>query len=81
MKTKCTIKMIWRDYGPVTIPKGTRVTNMTACGIDNGVFFIDDLSWVPPYPDGTKRHGFIHDATYYGISIPRETVDLELNNG
>jgi hypothetical protein len=74
--TKQEIKMKYRDYGRITIPKGTRITHRTALGIDPNYNFIDDLSWIPLHDDGkTKQFGLIHDATYYGINIPKELLE------
>ena len=60
-----------------TIPKGTRVTDIAAdgCKLTTGWYFIDDLSWIPTYDDGTKMHGLIHDATYYGITVDSRDVE------
>lgn len=71
--------MTFMNYGVITIPKGTRVTNQTACGIDENYTFIDDLSWIPPHDFEhkgvpVKQYGLIHDATYYGIQIDNSLV-------
>lgn len=44
--TKQIIKMNFKGYD-IEIPAGTRITNMTACGIDEKYNFIDDFSWIP----------------------------------
>lgn len=74
MKTNEVIQMNFRGYD-ITIPKGTRVTHETACGIDESYHFIADLSWIPLNEDGLKQYGLIHDATYYGINVPAHLVD------
>ena len=56
----------------ITIPKGTRVTNQTALGIDPNYNFIDDLSWIPK-----EQAALRHDAYYHGINIPQEFVTGE----
>lgn len=58
-------------YPDFTIPKGTRVTNMTACGVDKNYFFVDDLSFL-----GKDKYGLRHDLTYYGYNVPKEHVEL-----
>ena len=68
--TSQDVKMKFRDYGEITIPKGTRLTHQTALGVDKNYNFVSDLSWILPYADGTKQHGLIHDAIHYGINIP-----------
>ena len=73
---KHDVTMNFRDYGEITIPKGTRVTNNTACGVDPNYNFVADLSWIPLHDDGkTKQYGLIHDATYYGINIDKKHIE------
>jgi hypothetical protein len=72
--TKEEIKMNFMGY-EIVIPKGIKTTNQTACGIDEKYNFIDDLSWVPTCENGLKQYGLIHDATYYGINIPRNLLE------
>jgi len=74
-QTKKEIKMIFRDHYSITIPKGTKVTNQTALGVDPNYNFIDDLSWIP-LVNGVKQYGLIHDATYYGINIHKDLVEV-----
>ena len=74
MKTKQPVKISFREYGEITVPKGTRLTHRTACGIDKNYHFVDDLSWINrDYPQINKV--LMHDATYYGINVPAEFVD------
>lgn len=79
MKTKRDYTLHFRvansDYGLITVPKGTRLTHQTACGIDKNYHFVDDLSWVKPHEDGTKQYGLLHDLKYYGINVPKEFVE------
>ena len=79
MKTKKDYKVNFKvsnsDYGILTIPKGTKVTNQTACGIDKNYHFVNDFSWVKDV-DGIKQYGLIHDLTYYGINVPKEFVEF-----
>lgn len=68
----------------IIIPKHTRCTNRGAAGIlALGHYFIDDLSWVPLITEingkklekPIKHHMFLHDATYYGISLTDKEVE------
>jgi len=74
LQTNQDVTMTYREYGEITIPKGTRLTHNTAMGKDLNYNFVDDLSWIP-LVDGIKQFGLIHDATYYGINIPKEFVE------
>jgi hypothetical protein len=76
MKTKQDVTIKFRDYGEITVPKGTRLTHRTASGIDKNYHFVDDLKWIDTnYP---KINGILKfDATYYGIDIPKKFVDYE----
>lgn len=76
MKTKQDVKIKFREYGEIIIPKGTRVSHQTACGFDVNYHFVTDLSWIDrDYP---KINGILKfDANYYGIDIPKEFVDYE----
>jgi len=63
------------DYGILTIPKGTKVTHKTASGIDKNYHFVDDFSWVEPWPSGMKKHGLLHDLKYHGINVPKQYIE------
>ena len=76
--TNKEISMCFRNTYDIVIPKGTKVTNQTAMGIDKNYNFINDLSWIPLHDNGIKQHGLIHDATYYGININK--CDIEVLN-
>jgi len=65
------------DYGVITVPKGTRVTHMTATGIDKKYHFVDDFSWVKPLEDGKPNSLLIHDLTYHGINVPKEFIEYD----
>lgn len=77
MKTNKDITGSWFNHPEMTIPKGTRVTNICADNqpLVDGYYFIADLSWVPTWPGGTRMYGFLHDATYRGIPITEEDVE------
>ena len=62
------------DYGLITIPKGTRVTNKTAIGIDKNYHFVDDFSWVKTI-DGIPQYGLLHDLQYHGLNVPKEYIN------
>lgn len=77
MKTNQDVTIQFRDYGMITIPKGTRTTHKTACGIDKNYNFVEGLSWIDDkYPTISKC--LRHDAFYYGINIPSEFVDYTI---
>jgi len=64
-------------YGKIIIPKGVKITHMTAMGIDENYHFIDDLSWIE------KKYSKIasilsHDMYYHNFNIPKEFVDYEI---
>jgi hypothetical protein len=64
-----------KDYGEITVPKGTKLTHQTAMGIDKNYHFVDEFSWIKPYPDGTPKYGLIHDIKYRGLDVPKEYVE------
>ena len=70
----------YRGYGELVIPKGTEVTNLTASGHDENYNFINDFSFIPPYSDGTKQSGLIHDLTYYGYNVDKSLVEEVLDS-
>jgi hypothetical protein len=73
MVTNQDVKISFKDYGEIVVPKGTRLTHQTAVGIDENYHFVDDLSWITTsYP--TIASILKHDAEYYGINIPVEFV-------
>ncbi len=66
----------YRGYGQITVPKGTRLTHQTACGIDEKYHFVNDFGWIKKnYASIDKM--LSHDATYYGIDIPKEFVEFD----
>lgn len=75
MKTNKDYTVNFMGYGEITIPKGTRVTNMTAMGEDKNYHFIDDLSWIERNYK-TVAGILRHDATYHGIDVPKEYIDF-----
>ena len=71
----------WFGYPSTTIPEGTRVSNEAAGDfLPPDQFFVNDLTWIPRLEDGSKQLGFIHDATFYGIRIAINDVDVEPSN-
>ena len=76
MKTSQDVTVNFRDYGQITIPKGTRLTHNTALGIDKNYHFVDDLSWIERNYKDIDRV-LRHDAYYYGIDIPKEFVEYD----
>jgi len=68
-RTNKEIKMNVFGYD-IVIPKGTKTTHNTAMGYDESYNFIDDFSWIRK-----DQGGLLHDATYYGINIPKKYVE------
>ena len=66
----------FRDYGVVTVPKGTRTTHQTAMGIDENYNFVNEFDWVKSHEDGTKQYGLLMDLSTYGLDVPKEFVKL-----
>jgi hypothetical protein len=67
--TNAEIKMNFKGID-IVIPKGTRVTHQTACGVDPNYNFIADLSFI-----NKKKYPIMYyDAYYYGINVPKEFV-------
>jgi hypothetical protein len=52
----------------VTVPSGTRCREIEG---EPANLFVDDISWMPK-----SDHMGRHDATYYGIRIPRADVSM-----
>lgn len=77
MKTSKDYTVNFREHGEITVPKGTRLTNQTACGIDKDYHFVDDFSWVEPHENGVKNYALIHDLIYYGLNVPKEFVEMK----
>ncbi len=69
-----TVREITIPYGKgglivdITIPSHTRVV---PCPDTSGEFFVDDLSWIDRRTQGMT----LHDATYYGIRLPRLEIE------
>ena len=75
MRTKEDFTTNYKIYGEITVPKGTRVTNQTACGIDKNYHFVNEFAWVKKnYP--TIDNILIHDLIYYGLNVPKEFIDF-----
>ena len=72
MKTNKEVIQDFRNYGLITIPKGTRVSHETALGIDKNYHFVDEFDWIEE-----KTSFFYQDAVHYGININSEDVEKE----
>ena len=68
----------YRNYGEITIPKGTPTTHKTACGIDENYNFVNSFEWIKPFEDGTPNHILKMDAESYGIDVPIEYLYKEI---
>jgi hypothetical protein len=74
MQTSKDYTANFRDYGVITVPKGTRLTHQTACGIDKNYHFVCDYNWIKVnYP--TIERVLLHDVMYNGIDVPIEFVE------
>ena len=62
----------FREYGTITVPKGTPTTHQTACGVDLNYNFVNDFSWVKPHDNGVKQYGLLMDLANYGLNVPAE---------
>lgn len=71
MKTKKDFTVEFMGYGKITVPAGTETTNQTAMGIDFNYNFVNEFGWIKKnYPEIDRI--LLHDATYYGINVPKE---------
>ena len=73
-RTKQDVTINFMGYGEIVVPKGTRVTNQTACGYDEKYNFVDDLRWIKKNYSTIDRI-LLHDAYYHGIDIPKEFIE------
>lgn len=75
-KTRKDVTVNFGMYGDITVPKGTRVSNETACGPDDEYLFVCDHSWIKEkYP--TVSSILIWDAEHTGIRMKAEDVEPE----
>jgi len=56
----------------ITIPKGSKVSNKTACGPDNNYHFWQDFEEIAEKITGFKNSFLKHDLIHRGINIPPE---------
>lgn len=74
MKTNKDYTLNFKDYGEITVPKGTRLTHQTAMGIDESYHFVNEYGWIKTnYPNIANI--LLHDVSHYGINVPKEYVD------
>jgi hypothetical protein len=57
------------------VPKGTRVSHMTASGVDYDYNFAVVGDWVPRLPDGSRNGMLMHDLRHHGINVPVEYLE------
>lgn len=55
----------------VVVPVGSKVSNKTACGYDDGYRFWEDFRNTVD----SKRYGLLHDLTHYGVNVPAECCE------
>lgn len=75
--TALTIKDYYTHFKGynITIPAGSVVTCMTACGIDPDYHFWNDYEGIAFNLTGFKDSTLKHDLKYYGLNIPAEFCD------
>lgn len=74
MVTNSTYTLDFKNYGEITVPKGTPVTHQTAMGIDKNYHFVHCYKWIDEnYP--SIKNILRHDVHYYGINVPKELID------
>jgi hypothetical protein len=66
-----TVKNLY-GYGTVTIPKGSTVSNQTACGPDDSYRFWQDFHIIATKISGFRSSILHHDLRHYGLNIPAE---------
>jgi hypothetical protein len=80
MSTKETSKNVtveFRNYGKITIPKGTKITHRTATGVDENYHFVDETDWI--YENYSSIANILkHDVVHYGINIPKKFIRYRL---
>ena len=54
------------------VPKGSKATNQTACGIDDTIRFWNDFQAVAKEVTGFENSILAHDLKHYGLDIPKE---------
>ena len=72
VKTTKDYVVKFRGYQGFTVPAGSIVTNVTACGVDNNYHFWTDFYKIAEEVSGFKDSILRHDLTYYGLNIPAE---------
>ena len=73
MRTNADYTTTFKDYGEITVPKGTRVTHQTTVGVDEKYHFIDEFGWVErDYPEISRV--LKHDLMYYGLNVPKKFI-------
>lgn len=79
MKTSKEYKVEYKvancDYGTITVPKGTRLTHMTALGGDKNYHFVDEFDWYKPELKSYARVMAVHNFVHHGINVPKEYVE------
>lgn len=78
MKTRRKISRTIKDYKinykgyNLIIPKGSKVSNQTACGPDDYYhFWVINMAYIEKLT-GSKNSLLLHDLTHHGLNIPKE---------
>jgi hypothetical protein len=70
-KTIKEYKVNFKGYDLV-VPVGSKVSNNTACGVDDNYRFWIDFQKTAQEITGFKDSFLVHDLTHYGLNIPAE---------
>lgn len=79
MKTIKDYTTKFKDFGIVTVPKGTKVTNNTAMGHDINYHFVNSFDWVDQNYKSVANI-LKMDLQSYGLNVPKEYVKLPFEN-
>lgn len=61
------------NYGKIIVPKGTRVHNLTAMGLDDNYNFVCEYEWIKE--KYLKVANILRmDISNYGINVPKEIL-------
>lgn len=69
---------VFKHYGEITVPKGTKITHKTAVGDRPDINFVDEFGWIDKnYPEIANILKM--DAKSYGIDVPADYVTENIN--
>lgn len=66
--------IIFRHFGEIVVPKGTKTTSITAMGLDENYNFVDEFDWIDKkYPDISNILKM--DMQNYGLNVPLKYLE------